>query len=99
MLDSLRPSRPASCSPTISTPSTASAPTAFSTFLHLLHFSSYGYDEINLNCGCPSDRVAGAGCFGAALMTDAHLVARCMAAMGAAAAGTPVNVKCRRVWG
>ena len=38
----------------------------------------YGYDEINLNCGCPSDRVAGAGCFGATLMLQPALVAECM---------------------
>ena len=31
---------------------------------------SYEYDEINLNCGCPSPRVSGKGCFGAALMKD-----------------------------
>jgi len=55
----------------------------------------YGYDEINLNCGCPSDRVAGAGCFGASLMLEAGLVARCMDAMARAAGDTPVNVKCR----
>ncbi|KAI8464838.1 MAG: dihydrouridine synthase-domain-containing protein [Monoraphidium minutum] len=60
----------------------------------------YGYDEINLNCGCPSDRVAGAGCFGAALMTTPQLVADCMAAMRSAldAAGygaLPLSVKCR----
>jgi tRNA-dihydrouridine synthase len=41
----------------------------------------YGYDEVNLNCGCPSDRVAGAGCFGAALMLDARRVAECCAAL------------------
>ncbi|KIZ03210.1 tRNA-dihydrouridine synthase A [Monoraphidium neglectum] len=60
----------------------------------------YGYDEINLNCGCPSDRVAGAGCFGAALMMQPRLVAACMAATRAAldAAGyphVPLSVKCR----
>ncbi len=31
------------------------------------HFG-YDFDEVNLNCGCPSDKVSGAGCFGAALM-------------------------------
>jgi tRNA-dihydrouridine synthase len=40
--------------------------------------ASYGFDEINLNCGCPSDRVAGAGCFGATLMLQPALVAECM---------------------
>jgi hypothetical protein len=57
--------------------------------------AAYGYDEINLNCGCPSDRVAGAGCFGAAMMLQPELVAACMKAMGEAAGGTEVNVKCR----
>ncbi len=56
---------------------------------------AYGYDEINLNCGCPSDRVAGAGCFGAALMLQPELVASCMKAMAEASNGTPVTVKCR----
>ncbi|KAG2489249.1 hypothetical protein HYH03_012269 [Edaphochlamys debaryana] len=45
---------------------------------------SYGYDEINLNCGCPSDRVAGAGCFGAALMMQPGLVGECLAAVAEA---------------
>jgi tRNA-dihydrouridine synthase A len=57
--------------------------------------AGYGYDEINLNCGCPSDRVAGAGCFGAALMLRPQLVAECCAAMAAASGGIPVTVKCR----
>jgi tRNA-dihydrouridine synthase A len=30
--------------------------------------AEYGYREVNINCGCPSEKVAGAGCFGAALM-------------------------------
>ncbi|KAL4452462.1 hypothetical protein ABPG75_008124 [Micractinium tetrahymenae] len=54
----------------------------------------YGYDEINLNCGCPSDRVAGAGCFGAALMLQPELVAACCRAM-CKAVSTPITVKCR----
>ncbi|GFE55748.1 dihydrouridine synthase [Babesia ovis] len=37
---------------------------------------AYGYDEVNINAGCPSSRVSGKGCFGAALMNDAPLVAR-----------------------
>jgi tRNA-dihydrouridine synthase A len=53
----------------------------------------YGYDEINLNCGCPSDRVQ-SGRFGACLMGEPALVARCVAAMRAAV-GIPVTVKCR----
>lgn len=40
----------------------------------------YGYDEINLNCGCPSDRVQ-SGRFGACLMAEPELVADCLAAM------------------
>lgn len=53
----------------------------------------YGYDEINLNCGCPSDRVQ-TGCFGAVLMKDADLVASCVAAMRSATR-LPVTVKHR----
>ena len=52
-----------------------------------------GYDEVNLNVGCPSDRVQ-AACFGAALMLDAGRVADCVAAMRAAVA-VPVTVKTR----
>lgn len=51
-----------------------------------------GYAGVNLNCGCPSDRVAGQGCFGAALMRDAALVADCVDAL---AEHAPVSVKCR----
>ena len=53
----------------------------------------FGYDEINLNVGCPSDRVQ-SGRFGACLMREPALVADCMAAM-AAAVSVPVTVKCR----
>ena len=52
-----------------------------------------GYDEINLNVGCPSDRVQ-AGCFGAALMREPARVADCVAAMASAVA-VPVTVKTR----
>src|SRR2546430_13176010 len=52
-----------------------------------------GYDEINLNCGCPSDRVA-SGDFGACLMHEPALVAECVAAM-VAAVRVPVTVKMR----
>ncbi len=55
--------------------------------------AAYGYDEINLNIGCPSDRVQ-SGRFGACLMAEPDLVAACVAAMGEAA-GLPVTVKCR----
>jgi tRNA-dihydrouridine synthase A len=53
----------------------------------------FGYDEINLNVGCPSDRVQ-SGRFGACLMREPDLVAECAAAMRAAV-GVPVTVKCR----
>ena len=53
----------------------------------------WGYDEINLNCGCPSDRVQ-SGCFGAVLMERPALVADCMRAM-ARESDVPVTVKCR----
>ena len=55
--------------------------------------AEFGYDEINLNCGCPSDRVQ-SGRFGACLMREPGLVAECLAAMSAAV-DVPVTVKCR----
>ncbi len=55
--------------------------------------SDHGYDEINLNCGCPSDRVQ-SGRFGAVLMETPDLVADCVAAMIDASA-VEVTVKCR----
>lgn len=55
--------------------------------------AAYGYDEINLNVGCPSDRVQ-SGCFGAVLMERPGLVADCVAAM-IAASPVEVTVKCR----
>jgi len=55
--------------------------------------ADYGYDEVNLNVGCPSDRVQ-AGRFGACLMKEPALVADCVAAMSAAVS-VPVTVKCR----
>lgn len=55
--------------------------------------AGWGYDEINLNVGCPSDRVQ-SGCFGAVLMTRPDLVAECVAAM-IAASPVEVTVKCR----
>lgn len=54
---------------------------------------TFGYDEINLNVGCPSDRVR-EGRFGACLMTEPALVADCVAAMKTAVK-IPVTVKCR----
>jgi tRNA-dihydrouridine synthase A len=53
----------------------------------------WGYDEINLNVGCPSDRVQ-SGQFGACLMKTPALVAECVAAMSAVV-DIPVTVKCR----
>ncbi|HVE88697.1 MAG TPA: tRNA dihydrouridine(20/20a) synthase DusA, partial [Burkholderiaceae bacterium] len=55
--------------------------------------ASYGYDEINLNCGCPSERVQ-RGAFGACLMAEPSLVADCIKAMQDAA-GIPITVKHR----
>ena len=55
--------------------------------------AGFGYDEINLNVGCPSDRVQ-SGRFGACLMAEPELVAECVAAM-CAAVSVPVTVKCR----
>lgn len=53
----------------------------------------WGYDEINLNVGCPSDRVQ-SGCFGAVLMEQPKLVADCVSAM-ISESNVPVTVKCR----
>jgi tRNA-dihydrouridine synthase A len=56
---------------------------------------AFGYDEINLNVGCPSDRVQ-AGRFGACLMREPGLVAECIAAMREVVpSAVPVTVKCR----
>ncbi|MFA9229467.1 MAG: tRNA dihydrouridine(20/20a) synthase DusA [Microgenomates group bacterium] len=55
--------------------------------------NGWGYDEINLNVGCPSDRVQ-SGCFGAVLMEQPKLVAQCVAAM-MSETDVPVTVKCR----
>jgi tRNA-dihydrouridine synthase A len=55
--------------------------------------ADFGYDEINLNVGCPSDRVQ-EGRFGACLMAEPELVAQCVLAMKRAVS-IPVTVKCR----
>jgi len=55
--------------------------------------ADFGYDEINLNVGCPSDRVQ-SGCFGAILLKSHDLVAECVAAM-IDASPVDVTVKCR----
>lgn len=64
-----------------------------------LAVKEYGYDEVNLNCGCPSDRVQN-GRFGACLMKEADTVARCFEAMQNAAKrqngdDIPITIKCR----
>lgn len=53
----------------------------------------YGYDEVNINCGCPSDRVQ-SGAFGACLMRSPGVVAECVNAMQDVVS-IPVTVKCR----
>ncbi|PCH99572.1 MAG: tRNA dihydrouridine(20/20a) synthase DusA [Alphaproteobacteria bacterium] len=55
--------------------------------------SPYGYDEINLNCGCPSDRVQ-SGAFGACLMAQPETVRECVQAMQDVS-NVPITVKCR----
>ena len=55
--------------------------------------ADFGYDAININVGCPSDRVQN-GRFGACLMQEPVLVGECVAAMKAAVS-LPVTVKCR----
>ncbi len=56
--------------------------------------AGFGYDEVNLNVGCPSDRVQ-EGRFGACLMAEPELVAASVAAMHAVTGSIPVTVKCR----
>ncbi len=55
--------------------------------------NAWAYDEVNLNCGCPSDRVQ-SGCFGAVLMEQPQLVADCVRTMQGET-DSPVTVKCR----
>eukprot|EP00184_Porphyridium_aerugineum_P004351 CAMPEP_0184703270 /NCGR_PEP_ID=MMETSP0313-20130426/27175_1 /TAXON_ID=2792 /ORGANISM="Porphyridium aerugineum, Strain SAG 1380-2" /LENGTH=405 /DNA_ID=CAMNT_0027163991 /DNA_START=215 /DNA_END=1432 /DNA_ORIENTATION=- len=58
--------------------------------------AKYRYDAINLNCGCPSPKVAGKGCFGAALMLEPHNVAQACRKMAEAMDySVPITVKCR----
>ena len=54
----------------------------------------YGYKQFNINCGCPSDKVAGSGCFGAALMLQPTLVSELANAVKDAT-GKPASIKCR----
>jgi tRNA-dihydrouridine synthase A len=55
----------------------------------------HGYDELNLNMGCPSDRVAAKGGFGAALMVDADRAVEMLDAMNKSARNLPISVKIR----
>ncbi len=54
----------------------------------------YGYDEVNINVGCPSERVQ-KGAFGACLMLEPELIAECIGEMKVAASTTPITVKNR----
>lgn len=54
----------------------------------------YGYSEFNINCGCPSDKVAGAGCFGAKLMLNPDLVSE-LALSISEITDKPTSIKCR----
>ncbi len=56
--------------------------------------AKFGFTEINLNCGCPSEKVAEKGCFGAVLMLNPLHVASLTQAIGDAT-GRPATVKCR----
>ncbi|KAK9283116.1 hypothetical protein L1049_011347 [Liquidambar formosana] len=56
--------------------------------------NAYCYDEINFNCGCPSPKVAGHGCFGVSLMLNPKFVGEAMSVI-AANSSVPVSVKCR----
>jgi tRNA-dihydrouridine synthase A len=56
--------------------------------------AAYGYQEVNINAGCPSDKVSGNGCFGAALMLQPDLLADLALSVGDAL-GRPATVKCR----
>lgn len=58
--------------------------------------AEYGYTEVNLNCGCPSSKVAGKGCFGASLMrTPQRVATACQRMKSVLPDGVPVTVKCR----
>jgi tRNA-dihydrouridine synthase A len=68
-----------------------------SNFRREYHNSGFcDYTAINLNCGCPSPKVAGSGCFGAALMEQPNLVKDCVIAMSQGCNSIfPITVKCR----
>jgi tRNA-dihydrouridine synthase A len=70
--------------------------TAAQTVLEMTQRGHCDYTAINLNCGCPSPKVAGKGCFGAALMEDPELVVQLTQAIHEGSQGrVPVTVKCR----
>jgi tRNA-dihydrouridine synthase A len=56
--------------------------------------TQYGYKQFNINCGCPSDKVSGSGCFGAALMLQPELVGRLANAVFETS-GSFATIKCR----
>jgi len=69
---------------------------ASSTVMELTSRGYCDYTALNLNCGCPSQKVASKGCFGAALMDDPILVRNLVTAMDAGCSGAiPVTLKCR----
>ncbi|CAE7240698.1 dus2 [Symbiodinium sp. KB8] len=74
-----------------------SDPDAVRTALEKVVAGGYAYDEVNLNCGCPSERVATKSCFGARLMLEAARVRDVVNSMqaGVAGSGMEVTVKCR----
>jgi tRNA-dihydrouridine synthase A len=70
--------------------------TAAQTVVDMTERGLCDYTAINLNCGCPSPKVAGKGCFGAALMEEPTLVAELTKALHDGSDGTmPITVKCR----
>jgi tRNA-dihydrouridine synthase A len=69
---------------------------ACDTLLQLTERNYCDYTAVNLNCGCPSPKVAGKGCFGAALMDEPELVRDCVIGMHNGCQGKmPITVKCR----
>ncbi|GJD11350.1 tRNA-dihydrouridine(20/20a) synthase [Galdieria sulphuraria] len=70
-----------------------SDPSKVSKAVHIAH-KYFRYDDYNLNCGCPSDKVSSQGCFGAILMKQPEKVARITSRV-AETVGKPMTVKCR----
>lgn len=60
----------------------------------VIAINDYGYKQININCGCPSEKVAGAGCFGAQLMLYPNLVSELALSIGEVL-NRPATIKCR----